>query len=102
MKQIRLAPAYDIVSTIVYEESTRDMAFYIGGEVNRDKLTRSNFEKAAKDVGLGSKMAMGRFDHLCSRFRDSLSEAATELESLGFEKTRQIYRRILDNDRSDG
>ncbi len=30
MQSIRLAPAYDIVSTIIYDSSTREMAFSIG------------------------------------------------------------------------
>ena len=52
LKGIRLAPAYDIVSTTVYEGSSRDMAFHIGGEYRIDRITRDSFGNAAKEVGL--------------------------------------------------
>lgn len=32
LKTVRLAPAYDILSTVIYTSSTRDMAFSIGNE----------------------------------------------------------------------
>ena len=31
LKGVRLAPAYDVVSTAVYESSTKEMALSIGG-----------------------------------------------------------------------
>ena len=37
---IPLAPAYDIVSTAVYEQSTREMAFRVGDERLLDKITK--------------------------------------------------------------
>ena len=52
VRQIRLAPVYDIVSTVIYEQSTRDMAFSIGGVFSLDALTRDCFRKAAREAGL--------------------------------------------------
>lgn len=37
-KSVRLAPAYDLVSTTAYKSSTRDMSFRIGGRVLLDRL----------------------------------------------------------------
>ena len=54
-KTVRLAPAYDIVSTVVYPESTREMAFFIGGALLLDDLSRDSFRLAAKEVGLDRK-----------------------------------------------
>ena len=95
LKGIRLAPAYDIVSTTVYEGSSRDMAFHIGGEYRIDRITRDSFGNAAKEVGLGQKLAMTRFDEMCSRFEAALSEAAGMLTGIGSQKAAQFQEKIL-------
>ena len=55
LQGIRLAPAYDIVSTVIYDQSTRDMAFRIGGVHSIDEITSDDFRAAAADVGLGGR-----------------------------------------------
>lgn len=95
LKQIRLAPAYDIVSTVIYEQSTRDMAFSIGGALSLDDLTRDSFREAAREVGLGERMAMRRFDAMASRFRAALHGAAEDLQADGYPKAAEIEERIL-------
>ena len=95
LKGIRLAPAYDIVSTTVYEQSTRDMAFSISGVYSIDEIKREHFSKAAKDAGLGERMAMRRFDDICVRFRKALREATKELVSAGYPKAEDMEARIL-------
>lgn len=42
-RTIRLAPAYDIVSTMIYEESTEQMAMAIDGELDIRKITKNHF-----------------------------------------------------------
>ena len=61
LKSIRLAPAYDIVSTAIYKSSTENMALSIGGICDINEITKESFEKAAHQVGIGAKMAMKRF-----------------------------------------
>ena len=58
LKSIRLAPAYDIVSTMIYERSTENMALSINGVCNIDEISRELFENMAAQVGIGTKMAM--------------------------------------------
>ncbi len=96
LKQIRLAPAYDIVSTVIYEQSTRDMAFCIGGALSLDELTRDSFRQAAREVGLGERMAMRRFDAMAERFRAALHAASEELQADGYPKAAEIEARILE------
>ena len=93
--RIRLAPAYDILSTTVYGQSTREMAFSIGGAVTLDELTRESFGRAAAEAGLGEKMVLGRFDAIADRFRDALHEAASQLDDEGFAQAARIEERIL-------
>lgn len=69
---MRLAPAYDIVSTAVYENCTKEMAFSIGGNYALDKIDYRSFEREAKESGIGVKVAMKRFNFLASNFTNAL------------------------------
>ena len=95
-KTVRLAPAYDIVSTVVYPESTREMAFFIGGALLLDDLSRDSFRLAAREVGLGERLAMRRFDAMCTKFRPALHASAKELAAAGFPKAIEMEQRILE------
>ena len=95
LKGIRLAPAYDLVSTAVYESSTRDMAFRIGGVLRLEEIGRDALRQAARDAGLGARMALQRFERMRDVFPAVLTESAEELASQGFPKVREMARTIL-------
>ena len=95
LKSIRLAPAYDIVSTRIYKSSTENMALSIGGIYNINEITREAFEKATVQVGIGTKMAMKRFDSMVSGFSDAMNQAKTELKQQGVEQIDQISENIM-------
>lgn len=95
LKSIRLAPAYDIVSTMIYENSTENMALGIYGIHNINEITRESFEKTAVQVGMGTKMAMKRFDAMVSGFSDAMNRAKAELKQKGFEQAEQISEQIM-------
>lgn len=99
LKTVRLAPAYDILSTVIYTSSTRDMAFSIGNEYDIKKITRDSFRREAANIGLGEQMAMKRFDYLANAFPDALNKAYDELLGKGFNKAIDIYERIRDKRR---
>lgn len=96
LKIIRLAPAYDIVSTTVYETSTRDMSISIDGKYGIDDITGNSFEREAKNVGLGTKMAIKRFDYLAGGFEAALRSAGNILEEQGFEGVETLIEKILE------
>ena len=95
LKTIRLAPAYDIVSTMVYESSTENMALSIGGDYSIRKITEESFAKEATKAGLGVKMAMKRLDTLRKNFVEALNTGAQVLEEQGFEGTKDIAEQIM-------
>ncbi len=97
LKSIRLAPAYDIVSTTVYEQSTKEMSFHIGRNILIDEIGRDSFQAAARDAGLGVRMAMQRFDRMCEMFRPALHQAAQELQRSGYSYAARMEKRILRN-----
>lgn len=96
LKSVRLAPAYDILSTIVYDSHSREMAFTIGGEIVWDRIDRACFERACDEIRLNRKIFMGRFDDLCGRFEPALRETAEMLTSKGFTGTKDLAERITE------
>lgn len=95
MSSIKLAPAYDIVSTVIYAGSTSDMAFSIGHEYDIHKINRESFRQEAARVGLGERVAMQHYDRLADRIDEALDKACETLVSQGFEQAENIKERIL-------
>jgi serine/threonine-protein kinase HipA len=71
--EIRLAPLYDIVSTLSYPELSRDMAMKIGGEYSSEKVTARNFEQLAEEAGLGKPLVRARVPQMAERVLDALA-----------------------------
>ena len=94
LKLIRLAPAYDIVSTIVYETSTEKMALRVGDVYKLSDIRKGDFEKEAKKEGLGKNIAMKRFDSMSGKFLKAINEANEQLMDKGF-RTEQLKEKIL-------
>lgn len=97
LKSIRLAPAYDIISTVIYQGSSREMAIGIGGERMLGHITREHFAKAAADAGLSKKLALKHLDMMAGSFEDALKEAARKLTEDGYPKAKDIMDQILKN-----
>ena len=95
LRSMRLAPAYDLVSTTVYESSTREMSFYIGNTLLIDEITEASFKEAASEVQIGERFAARRYNFICNHFREALREAAAELQEAGFSKAEEIEESIL-------
>lgn len=93
LKRVSLAPAYDIVCTGIYG-LTNEMSFYIGGELNISNMSRDIFGKAAKEVGLGEKLAMKRYDYIAQNIANCLEAAAKELYDAGFADVMSIKEKI--------
>jgi len=96
LKSVRLAPAYDIVSTMIYQSSTENMALNIDGICNINDITRASFERAATQIEIGPKMVMKRFDAMVNGFVDAINQAKEELKSQGFDQVEQICTMILE------
>lgn len=95
LKTLRLAPAYDIVSTKIYKSGTDNMSLSIGGVYRLCEITRDCFAKEAANIGLGTKMALRRFDNMAAGFKDALISAGNELVAMGVKQVDEISERIL-------
>ena len=95
LKSIRLAPAYDIISTMIYESSTENMALSIGGIYEINQIGRNEFKEEASMLGLGSRIAMKHFDALAAGFEKAVCQAKEELKEQGFQDIDVISQQIL-------
>ncbi len=62
--ETRLAPLYDIVSTVAYPELSGEMAMRIGDQYSSESVTPKDFEKLAEDAGLGKPLVKRRVSEL--------------------------------------
>jgi len=69
---IRLAPLYDIVSTIYYPELSKTMAMKIGDEYSSGNVGQKNFEQLAEEAGLAKPMVRNRVAELGDTVIESL------------------------------
>ena len=90
-----MAPAYDIVSTMIYKSGTDNMSLSIGGVYRLCEITRDCFAKEAANIGLGTKMALSRFDNMVAGFKDALISAGNELAAMGVKQIDEISEKIL-------
>jgi serine/threonine-protein kinase HipA len=93
---VRLAPAYDLISTSIYPSSTRNMAFKIGDHLSLDEITPEDFKKAAGQCGIGLKIAEKHFTDMCRTFKPALEQAAESLVRQGFVNARPLAEKMLE------
>ena len=93
---MRLAPAYDIVSTVIYETHSRKMAFSVGGTLDWSSVTPEHFRYETELLGLNTRLFMQRYDHLAARFETALNESAERMAHDGFTGSRELAARILE------
>lgn len=70
--QLRLAPFYDLVSTVYYKELDTRMAMKLGGEYNEKKIGIKNFESFADEVGLPKPAIKKRVDELAETIHSAV------------------------------
>ncbi len=71
-QSIRLAPLYDLVCTVYYEELTDKMAMKIGGEAKSALIHPGNFDRFATAAGLGAGQARARIPALADRLLEEI------------------------------
>lgn len=95
LQSIRLAPAYDIISTTIYEQSLKNLSIALGNVSQIDKVTMEDILQAAVDAGIGKTMAKEMFVTMRDNFTDALNESVLELTDKGFNNVKQLSKQIL-------
>jgi serine/threonine-protein kinase HipA len=94
LRTLRLAPAYDLLAAAIYP-TTRELSFRIGGAATLDAVTDATFEAAAREAGLGVRMAMQRYHRTVEAFIPALRAASESLQAEGFSETAVTAEQIL-------
>jgi serine/threonine-protein kinase HipA len=68
----RLAPFYDLVSTVYYPELTQNMAMKLGDEAKSTFILPANVETFAGNAGLGKALVRGRVQKLTQTIHDAI------------------------------
>jgi len=89
--RIKLAPLYDIVSTVYYPELNPDMAMRIGGEYLFERVTARSFEMLAEEAGLGKPLVRARVLETTEKVIAALGKV--EIQHAVAEKVAGLIRR---------
>jgi serine/threonine-protein kinase HipA len=95
MKYLQLAPCYDLVSTVIYPELSRDMGIYIGTKLNIDSIKLADFGELAEVLTLGREEAFLQLDAIQTKFVDALDQAIDCLMTQGHKDARRVGKAIL-------
>jgi len=63
----RLAPVYDVVSTLYYPDLSREMAMKLGSEYASENVTARDFEQLAEEAALGKPLVRRRVPEMAER-----------------------------------
>ena len=81
----RLAPLYDIVSTAVYEVTTR-MAMLVGGEEEPTRVTEASWRRLAGDCGVNAPLLIRDVRRLAARARECAGAVAATAGAEGWHR----------------
>lgn len=84
-KGIRLAPLYDLLSTVFYPELSLGMAMSIDGQFRFAEVNRQTLESGAKAMGLGRSFLTKRLDRLRDKLPGAADRAAAGLLGQGLD-----------------
>ena len=89
---VRLAPLYDVASTVYYPELSQHLAMKIGGESASDRLFPQHFEKLAEEAGLAKPIVVRRVPELAQRVLTRLQDIEIDHE-VAYQVIEQIKER---------
>lgn len=72
LEQLQLAPLYDLVCTLYYEDLSKKMAMKLGGEYSIDNIHARNFAKLADEIGFSKPEVHRRILKLIDAILSSL------------------------------
>lgn len=78
-RRARLAPAYDLLSTVAYLPEVETMALRLYKRTRFDEVLRSDFERLAEKAGADASASMSVVDETIERFREAWSAEGASL-----------------------
>jgi serine/threonine-protein kinase HipA len=97
---LHIAPLYDLVSTLYYDDLSKDMAMKIGGEYSSEKILPGNFDQLADEAELAKRFVRERVPEMAELVSakiatldqtDSTAAAVAKLITARCEKTKASF-----------
>ncbi len=82
----RLAPLYDLLSTVIYPELSSRFAMKLGGGTRLEELSEDAWAAFARDAELGLPLVRRRVKELTAAVRERLPNVSRELKRSGLSK----------------
>ena len=92
-KSVRLAPAYDLACTTIYDNAPRTMGMGLWSTTIDDE-TPDGIRACASACGIAERVGWTCYRKLAERLPEALEQAASEIEAAGFGRVRNIARFI--------
>jgi len=95
-QETRLAPLYDIVSTVYYPELSEEMAMKIGDEYSSDRVTLKDFDKLAQGAGLAKPIVRQRVTELAEAILGAIDTTKSQIAHPVAEAVAALVRKRCD------
>jgi serine/threonine-protein kinase HipA len=93
----RMAPLYDLLSTVTYPDLSPKMAMRIGKRATLADMDADGWQVFAKDTGVGIVFIRRRFSEICDAImRESSNLAAKLSTATGGETVSELHRLVCD------
>ncbi|MBR5680150.1 MAG: HipA domain-containing protein, partial [Clostridia bacterium] len=80
--QPSFAPAYDLLSTMVYDSIAKRFAMSIGGETRMGAVTKGHFAELARRCDLNPKMVLSELSETAKALPQAARKLAEELNAI--------------------
>lgn len=97
LKEIRLAPAYDLICTRIYPSSTKEMSIAIAGKRDVREIDEQAFLDAAPDIGIQPRIIKKEYRKIHNQFRSAIEKATEELGDKGIQHVEEMKEKILNS-----
>ena len=95
----RIAPFYDLVSTVMFENLSKNAAMRIGKDKSINAFNAGNWKKMANDASVSWPLLKGKMGTLCEKISAHLDDAysvVADYDMAVAEKLRSTIRRRID------
>lgn len=93
LRQIELAPCYDLLTTSIYEGLDPKMAMKIGKEYNHKRVRPGDWEKFAKEININKNYLKKKLSQLS---QEALEQAKLLKEKLSKDHASKVYDEIIE------
>lgn len=94
LRIIRLAPAYDLICTLIYPQHTSEMSIAIAGEREVTRIDRDVWCHSSAEIGINPKAIGKEYDRISSGLDEAIRKASAELAE-DLPRAREIGEEII-------